>query len=126
MAGRTMKISQLSNNLPNVSDVVASWEMPITANYVIQSMVNGEVVDTPMKKFIKGIVQPLKAEEIALKEEGMRSFAWFLIHVHERFGELQTTQILTYNGVNYKIKAKKPYSLNGYFEYHAITDFDGE
>lgn len=125
MAGRNIKINQLSANLPDVSEVMNGWEVSMTANYVTQAVVDGNVVDTPVVKNIKGIMQPLKAEEIALKDEGQRSWSWQLIQVRETlYGELFTSQIINVNNVPYKIKAKKDWVLNGYREYHAILDFE--
>ena len=71
-----------------------------------------------------GTKQPLKPEDIALKDEGQRSFDWYQIHIRESiYGELFTTQILTVNGFDYKIMAKKNFALNGYREYHAILNY---
>jgi len=125
MAGRNIKINQLSANLPDVSEVMNGWETDIIANYVTQSWVDGEAVDVAVKKPIKGIKQPLKAEEIQLKDEGQRSWSWQLVQVRESvYGELFTSQILTIKGVDYKIKAKKDWVDNGYREYHAILAFE--
>ena len=125
MAGRNIKINQMNGLLPDVSDVLNGWEIPITANYVTQTVVDGIVTDVAMKKFIKGLKQPLKPEDVALKDEGQRSWSWNQIHIRESlYGELFTTQILTINGVNYKIKAKSDWVLNGYREYHAILDYE--
>ena len=125
MAGRNIKINQLSANLPDVSEVMNGWEVSMTANYVTQAVVDGAVVDTEVNKSIKGIMQPLKPEEILLKDEGQRSFDWYQVHVRDDvYGELFTTQILIINSVPYKIKAKKDWVLNGYREYHVIRDFE--
>ena len=125
MAGRNIKINQLSANLPDVSEVMNGWEVSMTANYVTQAVVDGNVVDTPVVKNIKGISQPLKAEEVALKDEGQRSWNWVLVQVREDiYGELFTTQILIINSVPHKIMAKKDWTLDGYREYHVIRDFE--
>ena len=125
MAGRTIKIDQIVDSLPDLSDVMTQWEVPMTANYVTQSVVDGVVTDTAVSKAIKGIMQPLKAEEIMLKDEGQRSWDWYQVHIREAaYGELFTTQILIINSIPYKIKAKKDWVLNGYREYHAIRDFE--
>ena len=125
MAGRTIKVNDIVDSLPDLSDVMTQWEVPMTANYVTQSVVDGVVTDTAVSKTIKGIMQPLKAEEIMLKDEGQRSWDWYQVHIRESaYGELFTTQILIINGINYKIKAKKDWVLNGYREYHAIRDFE--
>ena len=81
MAGRNIKINQLSANLPDVSEVMNGWEVSMTANYVTQSVVDGVITDTEVNKPIKGITQPLKAEEVLLKDEGQRSFDWYQGHI---------------------------------------------
>lgn len=125
MAGRNIKINQLSANLPDVSEVMNGWEVSMTANYVTQTLVDGAVVDTEVNKPIKGISQPLKAEEIALKDEGQRSWNWVLVQVRETiYGELYPTQILIINSIPHKIMAKKDWTLDGYREYHVIRDFE--
>ena len=125
MAGRNIKINQLSANLPDVSEVMNGWEVSMTANYVTQAVVDGAVVDTPVVKNIKGISQPLKAEEVALKDEGQRSWNWVLVQIREDiYGELFTTQILIINSIPHKIMAKKDWTLDGYREYHVIRDFE--
>jgi hypothetical protein len=101
------------------------WEVSMTANYVTQTVVDGVITDTEVNKPIKGIMQPLKAEEIALKDEGQRAWSWYLVQVRENtYGELFTTQILIINSVPHKIMAKKDWTLDGYREYHVIRDFE--
>lgn len=125
MAGRTIKINQLSANLPDVSEVMDGWEVNMVANYVTQILVDGMPIDVAETKNIKGIAQPLKPEEIALKEEGQRFWNWVQVHVREAiYGELQPAQILIINSVPHKIMAKKDWTLDGYREYHAIRDFE--
>ena len=125
MAGRNIKINQMSSGLPDVSDVLNGWEIPITANYVTQQVVDGIVTDVAMKKFIKGLKQPLKPEDVALKDEGQRSWSWNQIHIRESlYGELFTTQILTINGVNYKIKIPSGFRrIYGHFTQYKNGDW---
>lgn len=125
MAGRNIKINQLSANLPDVSEVMNGWEVPMVANYVTQTLVDGAVVDTEVNKPIKGISQPLKAEEVLLKDEAQRNWSWYMVQVRETtYGELFPTQILIINSVPHKIMAKKDWTLDGYREYHVIRDFE--
>ena len=125
MAGRNIKINQLSANLPDVSEVMNGWEVSMTANYVTQTLVDGAVVDTEVNKPIKGIMQPLKPEEVLLKDEAQRNWSWYQVHVREAtYGELFPTQILIINSIPHKIMAKKDWTLDGYREYHVIRDFE--
>ena len=125
MAGRTIKVNDIVDSLPDLSDVMTQWEVPMTANYVTQTVVDGVVTDTAVSKAIKGIMQPLKAEEVMLKDEAQRAWSWYMVQVRQdTYGELYPTQILIINNVSYKIMAKKDWVLNGYREYHAIRDFE--
>ena len=125
MAGRTIKINDIMDSLPDLSDVMTQWEVPMTANYVTQTVVDGVVTDTQVNKAIKGIMQPLKAEEVLLKDEAQRNWSWYQVQVRQDlYGELYPTQILILNNIPYKIMAKKDWVLNGYREYHAIRDFE--
>ena len=113
------------DSLPDLSDVMTQWEVPMTANYVTQTVVDGVVTDTQVNKAIKGIMQPLKAEEVLLKDEAQRNWSWYQVQVRQDlYGELYPTQILILNNIPYKIMAKKDWVLNGYREYHAIRDFE--
>lgn len=126
MAGRNITISKtINSSLPNMSEVMDNWEENIIANYVSQQVIDGIISDVASTKTIKGIKQPLKPEEIALKDEGQRSWNWVQIHVREaEYGELFAQQILIIAGVQHKIMAKKDWVSNGYREYHAIRDFE--
>ena len=125
MAGRTIKVNDIVDSLPDLSDVMTQWEVPMTANYVTQTVVDGVVTDTAVSKAIKGIMQPLKAEEVLLKDEAQRNWSWYQVQVRQDlYGELYPTQILILNNIPYKIMAKKDWVLNGYREYHAIRDFE--
>jgi len=129
MAGRNIKINQLSANLPDVSEVMNGWEVAATGDYVTQEVAtdgSGLVVDIPHKlNIMVGAPQPLKPEEIALKDEGQRSWSWQKIFVRENiYGELFTSQIIVIDGINYKIKSKADWKRNGYREYHIILDFE--
>ena len=129
MAGRNIKINQLSANLPDVSEVMNGWEVPATGDYVTQEIAtdgSGLVIDVPHKlNIMVGVPQPLKAEEIQLKDEGQRSWSWQKIFVRENiYGELFTSQIIVMDGINYKIKSKADWKRNGFREYHIILDFE--
>ena len=125
MAGRNIKINQLSANLPDVSEVMNGWEVSMTANYVTQTLVDGVPTDTAVNKNIKGILQPLKPEEVLLKDEAQRIWSWYQVHIRESvYGELFPAQILMLKSVPYKIMAKKDWTLDGYREYHVIRDFE--
>ena len=129
MAGRTIKVNDIMDSLPDLSDVMTQWEVPVTGDYITQEVAtdgSGTIIDVPHKLNIMAAApQPLKPEEIALKDEGQRSWSWMKIFVREGvYGELFTTQIIIIKGIKYKIKAKGDWAENGYREYQIILDFE--
>lgn len=125
MVGRNLNISQSMGGLPQVTSALIGWEVSITANFVQQEIVDGDIVETSITKKMSGVLQPLKAEQIALKPEGQRSWDWYWLHVKPEYDKLRTEQIIEINGISYRIIAIKNYELYGYIEYQCVRDFSG-
>lgn len=123
MAGRNTKISDINLNLPQMQSAIKGWEVNIYANYITQEMVNGEIVEKSRTVKIVGVRQPLKPEEVALKPDGQRAWAWYWLHVDSKYKPLEYQQEVRIKGETYRIMAVKDYSLDGYYEYHAIKGY---
>lgn len=117
------KINEITS-MPQMQAAFAGWKTTITLTVITQSISNGLVTNAESDIVFAGVIQPLKAEEIALKPEGQRSFEWLQIHCLDRSLNLETNDRIVYNGQKYKVMAKKDYSLNNYIEYHAIQDYE--
>jgi hypothetical protein len=94
---------------------IENWDTP-TAEF-------DQPVATVTKITFKGTIQPLSAKQISLKPEGQRSWEWLQIHCFSGPLNLDTNDIIIYNGKNFKIMGVWDYSLNNYIEYHAIRDY---
>lgn len=123
MAGRNLKISQMNSGLPQMTNALTGWEVAVVANYVKQEIIDGDIVDSSYTKKMQGVLQPLKAEQIALKPEGQRSWAWYWLHVKPQYDKLRTEQIVLINNIPYKVMAVKNYDIYGYIEYEVIRDY---
>lgn len=125
MAGKDIKIGFINTALPNMSNTLNGWEVSVIADYVYQERnVDGEITDLSKEMRIKGVLQPLKAEEVQLKPEGQRSWAWYQLHVKSNYEPLYTEQVVKINNQGYKVMAVKNYDLYGYIEYHLIKDYE--
>lgn len=113
----------LKNGLPQLNNPVASWSIPITLERIKQSIIDGDKVETTEKIEFKGVVQPMKTEELQFKPENLRSFNWIWIHALAGSLNLQTGDKILYNNERYKILGVKDWSLYGYIEYECIEDF---
>ena len=98
------------NSMPRVDDVIAGWETEIKTNQRRQILVEGDVKYTNVYVKMRGTIQPLKSEDIILKPEEQRSWAWYQIHVTTRYESLKTNQIIYIDNKPYKVMARKDYT----------------
>ena len=85
------------SNLPNMSNTLTSWLIPLTLEKITQSIVNGDVVQTTQKIDFKGVWQALKDEQLQFKEEGQRSWSWYWLHAQAGTLNLQTQDKIIFN-----------------------------
>ena len=110
--------------MPQLKAVFTGWPVPITLQRITQTIVNGLRSQSKETISFKGVIQPLSKEELDLKPEGQRSWEWLQIHATAGETNLKTNDIIEYVGDDYKIMAKKDYTLNGYIEYHMVRDYE--
>jgi len=104
--------------------VFAGWTSAINLLTIVQTIVDGLVVEVTTSVTFKGIIQPLNAQQLMLKPEGERSWQWLQIHAVEGSLNLKTNDKIQYNGFKYKVMGIWDYSLNGFIEYHIIQDYE--
>ena len=115
--------NQNLSNLPQLNNPVQSWQIPITLERIKQTIADGDKVETPELIEFKGVIHPMKTEDLQFKPENLRSFNWLWIHALAGSLNLNTGDKIIYNKVRYKIMGVKDYSLYGYIEYEAILDY---
>ena len=74
---------QYSNGLPQMKAAFTNWFLPITFIKLTTAIVDYEAVTVEETINTKGVVQPLKAQEIALKPEEQRAWTWQQIHCED-------------------------------------------
>lgn len=110
------------SGMPQMSTVLSGWENTISLKRVVQTISAGLPVLTTTTISFVGVIQPLNPESISLKAEGQRAWEWLQIHMTA--GEpLNVNDIIVYNDKEFKVMAKRDYTLNGYIEYHVAKDF---
>ena len=116
------KLSTISN-MPQLSTSISGWGVGITFIKIETSIIDFEAVQTEMQIKFKGIIQPLKPQEIELKPEEQRSWNWIQVHCSANI-KLKINDKLVYNSKKYKVMAFKDYSLSNFVEYHLIEEFE--
>lgn len=109
--------------LPKIKVALNGWESNITLNKLTSALVDYENVNTVEEISFKGVVQPLTAEALRLKPLESRSWEWLMIHTRT-YSELETNDLIEYNGKKFKVMAKNDYNLNGYYEYHLVKNYE--
>lgn len=110
--------------MPQMSDTLTGWQVPLTLEQVFQDIVEGDKVETTKLINFQGVWQPLRDEELQFKPEGQRSWEWIWIHAVSGSLNLETGDKVIFNQKRYKNMAVKDYSLNGYIEYQLVRDFE--
>lgn len=117
-------LNQQNGNRPNMGSVVKSYFVTLTFLKVIKTLVAGSVVETTTPINCQGTIQPFAWRDLFLKDIQERSWSWFWLHTDTTV-ILETDDVITYQGTNYRVKGLKPYDAYGYREYQIIQDFTG-
>jgi len=84
-------------------------------------MIDGFVQVTPVEEKYLASIQPLKPQELLVKPQGERAWAWYMIHSLVNI-PLKVGDRFESNGVKYKIMGKSNYSQYGYYYQECIED----
>lgn len=116
------KLNQQSG-MPQMNATFAGWMNKVTLTVITQTIVAGFVTEAKKQVTFQGVIQPLSPKQIALKPEGQRAWKWLQIHCKIGSLVLDTGDKIVFNGKKYKIMGYLDYSLNNFYEYHAIEDY---
>ncbi len=110
-------------NLPRPQLGINMWSQSSRAKVIRQTVDEyGNVTDEVSFFNFDGVIQPLRPEEIKLKDEGQWSWDWYWFHTKQNV-DLKTNDRVVYRNVEYKIMSVKDYSDYGHIEYHCIKDW---
>lgn len=119
-----LPLSALSG-MPQMSAAFAGWKSRLTFEKITQVVENGWVSEIRTPVTVMGVWQPQSPEDIKLKPEGQWSWSWFMLHIEGTDNSFQTNDRLIFRGVQYKVMAKRDYTLNNYVQLELIEDFQG-
>lgn len=113
----------LGKGLPRPQMAINMWSQGAEARRITQEIdINGNVNDIVSFFNFDGVIQPLKPEEIKVKEEAQWSWDWYWFHTLPGV-KLATNDRVVYKDTEYKVMAVKDYSDYGHIEYHCIKDW---
>lgn len=119
-------LKDLNNNLPNMSSTIQSWFLPISFDIVTREMQGADWVVTGTQTVnTKGVVRPPSDTDLKLLPDGTWSWQWLQIHCLPNV-LLENNQFVSYDGVLYKVMAKKDYTPYGYIRYTILEAYQAE
>ena len=116
-------LSNTNASLPNMSNTITSWFLDITLEVVKRTLNGADWVEiTESVIHTKGVVQPPRDEDLKILPEGTWEWEWQMLHCLPNV-QLQPNQYIKYDGVTYKIMAKKDWRKYGYVRYMLLEAF---
>lgn len=110
--------------IPRIQFALKGWQSQITLKKIQQAIVGGYLQNTTTSIIsFKGVLQPLKPQALMLKPLETRAWKWYTIHTSENVS-LAINDLVDYGGKEFKVMEKIDYSLNGFFEFHLVENYD--
>lgn len=122
--GRDTPVNFQTGTVPDVSGSLKDYFQLMSFTLVAKSVVAFEAVETPTVINFWGVIQPFKPRELMLLPEGQRSWTWYTLHADPVL-ELQTDDVVIWNGTQMRVMAKHDYILYGYVDYSLVEDWTG-
>lgn len=108
--------------LPHPVSGLIDWALAVDLIQIVQEVVLGDVQVTETRIPFKGVVIPMKTEEIALKPSEQQSWEWLYVFTFPNV-VLANNDRIVYNNVAYKVMDRRDYSAYGHVEYHIVKDW---
>ena len=110
------------STMPNVSSPVKRWVTPMLFQKVTEVIEDYESVRTKEDIHFKGVWQPFNWKQLQALPEGQRAWSWFWVHSLTNI-KVNLNDRIEFKGVLYRVMGFKDYSLNGYYEYNLVEDY---
>jgi len=122
--GKNIPLNKATGSVPDVGSALLDWFQPLVFGIVTKVTEGFQVVETVVDTQFMGVIQPLQARQLMLKPEGQRAWTWYWVHAQPSL-ELEVDSVITYEGTQFRIMAKKDYDIYGYVEYELCEDYTG-
>lgn len=107
---------------PNMRAAITPLFKDITIGRMATTILDGETTQVATNSPTQGAVVPLKYSDLIIKPESQRAWKWKALFTYSDF-KLEEEEIITYNGIKYKVKSVLDMSEFGIMSYHLVEDF---
>lgn len=107
---------------PYMRGALVGWLRPITMVVITTTIVDGIASEVPRPVSTSGIIQPMKAQAVAVKPEGQRAWKWNTLHA-TRDLDLKRDDVVVVKGLNYRVMGRWDYEDFGFRLFELVQDY---
>lgn len=119
---KSKNLNQQVGTLPNMANTLLDWFQPLQFSRIVKTIVNFELKETLTTVDFMGVIEPISAQELAMKPEGERRWIWNTIWSLTNL-DLKPDEIITINCVNFRVMKKHDWSSYGYYQFEIMQDY---
>lgn len=120
--GKDIPLNANTGTLPDMSDAMADWYQPMSFGLITKTIQAYQVIEEVVEISFRGVWQPLHGRKLDMKPVGQRDWDWYMLHSDLALS-LKIDDVVRYLGNQYRVMAKKDYSLYKYQYYELISDW---
>lgn len=109
--------------VPYLAGALKGWTRPLQVLVLTRSVVDHQVVETPVLITLDINYQPMPAATVNRKPEEQRTWKWWTLLVKEPNTTLKTDDIITIGPLTFRIQSSNDWTTSGFSAYEAIEDF---
>lgn len=110
------------SSLPNMRDVIQSWESTYIAYLIKKAVKDGILTEIKRKIKFKGIIQVKGGENLSVNTYGERFINQFELHTTYRF---EPDDVIEVNKVRYRIhNRRQDITYYGFYVYQLLEDYE--
>lgn len=111
--------------LPNLSGPVRAFSQRLTLVKITKELVDCEIQETQTVLNVRGVRQPLNAQELEILNRGQRAWKWECLHILPNpRTDLKPDDVVLFKGARYRVKEKYDFTEYGYIEYLIAQTFE--
>lgn len=119
---KNISLSQNTGTTPDVSDAMMQWYQPMEFIFVNKAVKLFQNVEKPETIKFHGVWQIYSPLNMQIQNVGQRGWKEYIVH-SETCLPLDLDDIISYQGVKYRVIQKIDQFLYQYFEYHFCEDW---
>lgn len=122
-SAKNYTLKNTNSTLPNMESTITGWFLDIEFKVIKRKMDGADWV-TKVDRVVKtkGVVQPARDTDLKILTEGNRAWNYQKIHCLNN-ADFKLDELIEYDGITYKVMAKKNYEKYGYIRYIVIETF---